>query len=154
MASSLTTYEKVTFSSGFGLIFLGMVVIGLKFDIGAVPIGLGVGIVGLGLSMAHIRVLTSVSSGQVDEKIAMMWGYAQDASELGNVAVITNWTNRILADITALGRIRTSASTDQTTQLALAVTALIQELTAHGHQAEAQQIEGVFRTLFGAPMPA
>ena len=82
---------------------------------------------------------------EIDQKIAMMYGYAED--------VRSNWEEnfrtdlkieRILADVRSVGRLRKSIKDEQKEYLISAKNRFLEELRKKGYNQEANRIEEVF----------
>lgn len=92
--------------------------------------------------------LRETKKGQIDEKIAMLYGYIlsipdwKDAKDV----VKQRYTKKISADIRAIGKIRGSMEPGQKEDLFEAKKELMKEMNSSGLSNEADQLDTVFRT--------
>ena len=91
---------------------------------------------------------TQITAYHIDEKIAVMFGYAHEAPNWQDTKDIQFLKEKIITDITALGRLRPSISPDQIGKLARGVNGLINRMSQFGHPDEAREIDLVFKLLF------
>jgi len=125
-------------------------VIHYSFDIG-IFLGVIFGLLSIAFAIwfgygGKLRDFLTVSKkSEIDQKIAMMYGYAED--------VRNNWKNdfktdlkieRILADIRSVGRLRKAIKNEQKEYLISAKNRFLEELRKKGYNQEANRIEEVF----------
>ena len=125
-------------------------VIHYSFDIG-IFLGVIFGLLSIAFAIwfgygGKLRDFLTVSKkSEIDQKIAMMYGYAED--------VRNNWKNdfktdlkieRILADIRSIGRLRKAIKDEQKEYLISAKNRFLEELRKKGYNQEANRIEEVF----------
>lgn len=149
MSARIAGVEWVFFISGILLSIVGLVAVGAAFAYGVVAIGLGFAVITGGYAVRTDRLLSEVRASQFDEKIAVVLGYADYASRLPQAdnSNMVYLKDKIITDLIATARIKDSASIEQAVELTRAVSALVQELTAHNHPRDAQDIDSTFRTL-------
>ncbi len=81
---------------------------------------------------------------EIDEKISMIYSYADFVRNLGQGRQIDLFIERLLADIRALGRIKRSIRSEQKEQTIVAKNRLMTELRHHNYNQEADRVEEVF----------
>jgi hypothetical protein len=125
-------------------------VIHYSFDIG-IFLGLTFGLFSIAFAIwfgygGKLRDFLTVSKkSEIDQKIAMMYGYAEDVRK--------NWKDnfktdlkieRILADIRSVGRLKKAIKDEQKEYLISAKNRFLVELREKGYNLEANRIEEVF----------
>jgi hypothetical protein len=110
--------------------------------------GLAVGVY-FGLAHGIRDFLTESKKAQIDEKIAMLYNYAE---------AITNWSNlgvafphhtidRMESDIRSIGRIRRSVKDEQLEALLAATDAVLAAMRP-SYENEARRVERIFRAYY------
>jgi hypothetical protein len=93
--------------------------------------------------------LLETKKGEVDQKIAMLYGYAMNVRTWRDETVDINlMMGRIVADIWTIGRIRKSIRDEQRDNLLLARNALIREMRNNGFNDEVERIETLFKSFY------
>jgi hypothetical protein len=125
-------------------------VIHYSFDIG-IFLGLIFGFLSIAFAIwfgygGKLRDFLTVSKkSEIDQKIAMMYGYAEDVRNNWNENFKTDLKiERILADIRSVGRLRKAIKDEQKEQLVSSKNRFLEELKKKGYNQEANRIEEVF----------
>jgi hypothetical protein len=125
-------------------------VIHYSFDIG-IFLGLIFGFLSIAFAIwfgygGKLRDFLTVSKkSEIDQKIAMMYGYAEDVRNNWNENFKTHLKiERILADIRSVGRLRKAIKDEQKEQLVSSKNRFLEELKKKGYNQEANRIEEVF----------
>lgn len=91
-------------------------------------------------------ILKELKMNQVDEKVAMLWGYAESVQHwhATNPGIVFS---RAMADLAAVRRISRAISQEQEQTLRNAITSLTDELNAHGYGNFIPQVNDEFRLI-------
>ena len=125
-------------------------VIHYSFDIG-IFLGLTFGLLSIAFAIwfgygGKLRDFLTVSKkSEIDQKIAMMYGYAEDVRNNWNEKFKTDLKiERILADVRSVGRLRKAIKDEQKEHLISAKNRFLEELRKKGYNQESNRIEEVF----------
>jgi hypothetical protein len=97
-------------------------------------------IIVLGIIRPIKDFLREIKRSQIDEKIAMLYGYSSSVKTWKNTR-IDFMIERILSDIRAVGRIKTAINDDQRERLVVALTELFEEMKREGYTEQVSKIE-------------
>jgi len=105
--------------------------------------------IGFGIGKRIKDSIQETRRGLIDEKIAMMYGYVNDVNswKARNINV-EYMTERIIADIRSVGRIKHSVKDKQKENLKLAGEGLQHEMTNEGYTHQSSQLNSVFNSYF------
>lgn len=157
------------------LIWKGLVIVAIAFSLVALLTATGHGIfdlpfwvmfalgivtliVALIIAFFERSLAINMARSQIDEKTAMMFGYALEVQnkfprpsgetpenqENPSSGAMKYWLERVITDITALERIKDEMSSDQETRLRRAEAALIEELRSKKYNHLGNQIDATF----------
>jgi hypothetical protein len=81
---------------------------------------------------------------EIDEKVAMLYGYSESVRGMGAGVQTDLFIERLLSDIRALGRMKKSIKDEQKEQVIVAKNRLVNELRTLHYNQEANRVEEVF----------
>ena len=105
--------------------------------------------IGFGIGKRFKDFIQETRRGLIDEKIAMIYGYANDVKswKIKNIN-IEYITERIIADIRSVSRIKDSVKDEQKENLKLAVEGLQNEMTKEGYSHQSSKLNSIFNSYF------
>jgi hypothetical protein len=121
----------------------------------AMTLGIIFGFAGLavavyfGFTQSIKDFMTEAKKSQIDEKIAMLWNYAEFITNLSNTnaAFPSHTINRMESDIRSIGRIRKSIKDEQLESLLAATDALLAAMQPR-YGNEANRVERIFKAYY------
>lgn len=104
---------------------------------------------GFGIGKRFKDFIQETRHGLIDEKIAMMYGYANDVKSWKDRNINVEYiTERIISYIRSVGRIKDSVKEEQKENLKLAVEGLQHEMTNEGYTHNSSRLKSVFNSYF------
>lgn len=151
-------------SIGYLLTIIGVIILvvgaagAIAFPSSALTfVGVGIGFSIVGMAFVGHDLTNEMRRSEIDEKVAMLWGYAWQATQFPATEPPTSqqtqrsfWVEfflqKVKADIRVLGRLAPSLEKGQRQTLVAAEQGLIEELNRNHYDREAGEIQAAFNS--------